>query len=64
MCARANFITVGDPAQAINRFIGAHPTLFLNLANPSKPEDVSKDGADTGDSAVCPKSRTDLQGLN
>lgn len=46
----ANFISVGDPAQAINRFIGAHPTLFLNLANPSKPEDVSKDGADTGDS--------------
>lgn len=40
---------LGDPAQAINRFIGAHPTLFLNLANPSKPEDVSKDGADTGD---------------
>ena len=50
-CAPAvNFIAVGDPAQAINRFIGAHPTLFLNLANPSKPEDVSKVGADAGDS--------------
>lgn len=49
-CAPAvNFIAVGDPAQAINRFIGAHPTLFLNLANPSKPEDVSKVGADAGD---------------
>ena len=45
----ANFITVGDPAQAINRFIGAHPTLFLNLANPSKPVYIPKDGADTGD---------------
>lgn len=45
----ANFITVGDPAQAINRFIGAHPTLFLNLANPSKSVDIPKDGADTGD---------------
>ena len=45
----ANFITVGDPAQAINRFIGAHPTLFLNLANPSKSVDIPKDGADTGE---------------
>lgn len=45
----ANFIAVGDPAQAINRFIGAHPTLFLNLANPPKPVDIQKDGADTGD---------------
>ena len=48
----ANFIAVGDPAQAINRFIGAHPTLFLNLANPTnppKPVDIQKDGADTGE---------------
>ena len=44
-----NFIAVGDPAQAINRFIGAHPTLFLNLANPPKPVDIQKDGADTGE---------------
>ena len=49
-CAPAtNFIAVGDPAQAINRFIGAHPTLFLNLANPPKPVKVPEDGASTGD---------------